>query len=315
MSPPEALTRLLEDVRGHIRAGRGRDALHAAEEAVSQFPSEAESHEIRANVLFLVERYEDSIAAFEAALACNPRRGASLVNLGAVYNRIQQYDKAVEVLRKAVLTDKRSAEAYYNLGYAHRHLKQFAMAVPAYKEAIRLNPKMADAHQNLGNVYLEMQNYHQAINSYTKALEIAPDHDRARRGLQRAHEARDASKAEASPFGRLVDEKTLSNQVGNAPKLRALSAEERYQDRHALSEFSGSMERETRALHELIEAQIRPILKQLNRSFSEMAGAATLKSQRKELDAARARLAIMTRKLMDLNTAVQRHESLHIETT
>lgn len=313
MSQSEELTRLLETVRSHIRAGSGRSALEFAEIAVTEHAGEAEAHEIRATVLFLMERYDQAIESYEAALACNPRRGPSLINLGAVYNRQKQFDKAVQVLRKAVQVDKRSAEAFYNLGYAHRHLKQFALAVPAYREAIRLNPRMADAHQNLGNVYLEMRNYHQAIACYTKALQISPDHSRALRGLQRAHEERDAISAEASPFGRLVDERTLAAaQESSQRSFRQLSVEDRFCDRQVLSQSAAMIEREVKGLQQLLADELRPILKRLDRALSASAGPGELMNLRKELDAGRAGIAISTRKLGRLDESLAQHEKWHV---
>lgn len=313
MSQSEELTRLLETVRGHIRSGDGRSALESAEKAAAEHPGEAEAHEILATVLFLLQRYDQAIESYEAALACNPRRGPSLINLGAVHNRQKQFDRAVEVLRKAVQVDKRSAEAFYNLGYAHRHLNQLSMAVPAYREAIRLNPRMADAHQNLGNVYLEMRNYHQAIACYTKALQISPDHSRALRGLQRAHEERDASKMEASPFGRLVDERTLAAaQASDRRSFRQLSVEDRFCDRQVLSQSAAMIEREVKGLQQLLVDELRSVLKRLDRSLSASAGAAELMNLRKELDAGRAGIAISARKLGRLEESLTQHEKWHV---
>jgi tetratricopeptide (TPR) repeat protein len=309
MSESNELTALIDAIKRHIRSNAGGSALATADRAVEQFPEAPEAHEIRASVLFLMERYDEAIAGFEAALELAPRRAATLVNLGAVYNRKQEYAKAVEVLRKAVLADKRSAEGFYNLGYAHRHLGQPAMAIPAYREAIRLSPRMADAHQNLGNVYLEMRNYPQAVASFTKALEIAPDHQRAIRGLQKANEAIAGVRETVSPFGRLVDVEALEQgQQTAGQRYRVLAAADRFYDRQFLHQANQEVEREVRTIAVLLETELLPALKKLNRSMAEGARAGTLITQRKELDAARAKLAMSGRKLEAATGRIATHE-------
>ncbi len=309
MSETNDLATLIDAIKRHIRSNAGGSALSTADRAVELFPEAPESHEIRASVLFLMERYEEAIVGFEAALELAPRRAATLVNLGAVYNRKQEYAKAVDVLRKAVLADKRSAEGFYNLGYAHRHLGQLAMAIPAYREAIRLSPRMADAHQNLGNVYLEMRNYPQAVASFTKALEIAPDHQRAIRGLQKAHEAISGVREKASPFGRLVDEQALEQGQATADRTyRTLAPADRFYDRQFLHQANQELEREVRTITGLLESELLPVLKKLNRSMAEGARAGTLITQRKELDAARAKLAMAGRKLDAATGRIEGHE-------
>jgi tetratricopeptide (TPR) repeat protein len=145
------------------------------------------------------------------------------------------------------------------------------MAVSAYREVIRLSPEMPEAYQNLANVYLEMGNVQQAIANYRRALELKPDFERARRGLEKAQNSVAAAKQSASPFGRLVriDENKVAQE--DAP-TRALSPQERFEDRLNVHGCSKDLERIAAAALNQIRDELEPALRSLAHEFMQNDG-------------------------------------------
>jgi tetratricopeptide (TPR) repeat protein len=261
---------LCRNGRAHLKAGRLDDALVALSEAGRMNELDADVHEGLATIHFLKQDYESAVQHFERVTRLDPRRGAAWVNLGAVYNRMANYQKAAEVLRRAVQIERRSSEGYYNLGIAYKHLKQWALAVPAYREAIRLDPKMAEAYLNLGNVYVAMKNFAQAASHYRRALDLKPGLERAVRGLEKAEAELETAKSRSSPFGRLVDAEKAASASAAAPESGAceLSPDERKLDRRTLNELLVRLDQEFGDLVGLIEEQLDPSVRTLNKMLT-----------------------------------------------
>ena len=239
---------LCKTARSHMEAGRLPEALALFNEALQANELDCDVHDALGTVHFLMKNYDGAVQHFERATRLDTRRGTSWINLGAVYNRLEKYQKAAEVLRRAVQIERKSSAAYYNLGFAYRHLKQWSLAVPAYREAIRLDPKMTDAYYNLGKVYVAMKNYAQAAAQFKKALELNPKMEKAERGLEQVEAELQAAKDKESPFGRLVNEKSLKTTTESTGSARHLSRDERQADRRELGELYARMDGEVRQI-------------------------------------------------------------------
>jgi len=297
--------------REHLKNGRLPEALAAFEEARLINDLDADVHDGLATAHFLLK--DDAAAAkhFERVTRLDPRRGPAWINLGAVYNRLREYQKAADVLRRAVQIEKKSAIAFYNLGFACRHLKQWNMAVPAYREAIRLDPKMADAYYNLGNVFVALGNHAQAVSHYKRALQLDPSLERARRKLEEAEAALNASKT-ISPFGRLVAEAGPAGGTQTAV-VRELDEKEREEDRRQLHEILMQLESDLDSLVESLGEQLDPAVRTLNKMLTQrldphsvsITKADALESFRE----ARAQYAPRLEKLQDTLARLRDHEA------
>ena len=241
MPPLSVADQLCEQARAKLKKRDSAGALETYLQALDKDERSIPAHEGAATAAFMLQKFDEAITHFRRVTVLDPRRAQPLVNLGAVYNKQKDYQNAIKILRQAVSRDRKCAEAYYNLGIAHKGLNQSPMAINAYKEAIRIKPDMVESYQNLGNLYLEMGNNSQALVQFRRAIEIRPDFERAKRGIERAEEAKTANKNSLNPFGRLVNlaEAEKNNQVS---AYKELTPGERFQDRTRLHELSRSLE-------------------------------------------------------------------------
>ena len=244
------------------------DAIDAFRVAVALEPDNPEAHNLLATACYLAKEYEEATRHFNRVTQLKPRDAKAFVNLGALYNQVEDYRKAGDTLRKAIQRDGKSPEAYYNLGIAQKNLQQNAMAVNAYRECVKLKPEMAEAHLNLANLYVEQKNYKKANDHYEKALEARPGFGSAQRGLKRLKALQEQSKAEFSPFGRLVDTEALAEKNA-VTQSRKLSEEERFDDRQFLQLATEESADLSGQLYNLLREQVEPAILALNRVISQ----------------------------------------------
>jgi tetratricopeptide (TPR) repeat protein len=288
---------LCDQARALMKQKKLSEARALFEQAIELDGRSIPAFEGAAATAFAEKDFERAAAHYKKLTLLDLRRAQPAVNLGAVYNRLGDFNNALKTLRTAVAKDKKCAAAYYNMGIAHKGLNQLSMAVTAYKEAVRLDPKMVDASYNLGNLLLEMGSYQQAVLYFEKALEAQPDFEKARRGLQRAHDAKDESKKNQKAFGRLVDEETTTrNQEEH--EYRLLTPKERFEDRQALHQLA----KETENLAVAFLAQLRDELAPALHRMQHMASTGV---ETRALRADDEALADATRTFHDVSGAFQ----------
>lgn len=294
------LESLCKEGRHLFRQGKHADAIQVFEQALKVDPDQTEIHDAVATAYFVVKQYDKAIEHFTRVTQLKPMDAKAYINLGAVFNRKEEFQKAADILKKAMSRDGKAVEAYYNLGIAYRGLKQPAMAANSYKEALKINPRMLDAMQNLGNTFLEMNNLKSAIEQYKKALEIDPDFERAKRGLARAQEMENQSKANFNPFGRLVDQNPVK-QVQVDVRLKKMSPEERVGDRQVIRRLIVETQAVSQQLLEHLRLQMEEELMHLNRGVQM-----SQREVHKSLFASNERFQTAVQKFQDLRVELQR---------
>lgn len=177
-----------------LRAGNLAEAVNKYDEALD-IVKDHRYYFQKAVALLRLQRFEDSIQAFNSALELGADmervhyglsgaymgQGEQLFSAGNYSGAITQYRNAIEVS---------SDPRYYNrLAIALRRDNREAEAVEAFQSAIELDPDYAVAYAGLGGTYVSLQQYDDAIEVYRKALELEPDMQHARVGLATAYTA------------------------------------------------------------------------------------------------------------------------------
>ena len=127
----------------------------------------------RADILFDVGKFEDSVLCYTAALRFDPndiyllnRKGDNLSRLGRFQEALECYDKALE-------NDSENEFIWNNKAIALLNSNKPNEALEASNKALNLNPENEVVHY--WRFILEMLGmYDQALTSYEKILEINP---------------------------------------------------------------------------------------------------------------------------------------------
>lgn len=126
----------------------------------------------KANILRLLNRYDESLATCYLAVNLNPQSVQTYYILGKIYCDKKDYDQAIKLFERAIELDKEYAFAWNGIGWAHFELKQYNEALQFYSRAIELDPHYAMPWNNKGLVYQRQKKYEKALSAFEKAIEL-----------------------------------------------------------------------------------------------------------------------------------------------
>ncbi len=101
-----------------------------------------------ARALATLDRTEQALADFDAALALMPGHPAALYNRGNALSDLGRYDEAIAAFDRALTAAPDHVQAWNNRGRALQALNRHADAVESFDKAIALQKDYADAHFN-----------------------------------------------------------------------------------------------------------------------------------------------------------------------
>lgn len=102
-----------------------------------------------------VGKVPEARAAYERAIALDPKYCDAMDNLGLSHRHAGQLDAAIGWYRKSIAVQPKNATARMNLGAALRMNNDLAGAAAAYAELVKALPKNPEGHYGLGSVLLE----------------------------------------------------------------------------------------------------------------------------------------------------------------
>ena len=144
-------------------------------------PSAAEQN-AQGQRYFTQKKWEEALAAFNAALALDPTYTDAYSNRAALYNRQGLYDRAIADATTAITLNPRSGVAYINRGLAYASTGQATQALADYTQAIEVAPPplvRTHAYMNRAALYAKQGQTDQAIADYTQAIALDPDDEQA----------------------------------------------------------------------------------------------------------------------------------------
>jgi tetratricopeptide (TPR) repeat protein len=173
----------LNQGRLHQREGRLVEAEAAYRQALALAPHHAETLHLLGLVTYRLQRLHESLDYLRAAVerdACSP---VYRFNFAVVLQKAGRSMDALAAYEKAVALNPRYPEAHGNLGNVLRETGNLTGAVSAYEQALKLNPSQADIHNNLGVAKKELGQPQEAITCYRNALALKPTHAEAYNNL------------------------------------------------------------------------------------------------------------------------------------
>ena len=117
-----------------------------------------------------LDELQNSIKAFETAVATKPNYGEAHYNLGVVLKRSGRLSDAIKSYKNAIRIKPNYSQAHNNLGTALKEDGQLEAAIESYEWAIAYKSDFAESHNNLGNALIDSGNLDDAIKSYEKAI-------------------------------------------------------------------------------------------------------------------------------------------------
>ena len=129
------------------------------------------------SALYDQERYRESVAKIEAAIALNPENYNYLSRLGKTYYRLNDEENAKAAFRQGIPIAP--ATVYNAWGNALYALKRYDESVIKYLQAIDLEPDNSTYYSNLGGAYQKMGEEELAQEAFDQAMALNPNYDTA----------------------------------------------------------------------------------------------------------------------------------------
>ena len=149
-------------------------ALAVADTVAKVGGNESAADQIRAAAFAGQKRFDQSVAALEAAHAAAPTALQPVVNLVSTYIRLGKPDKADALLQDLLKKYPDSAEVLVLLGQTRMAQNKPSEAEQSFKAAIDKQPKDANGYTALSDFYSRQKNYAAAIHTMEAGLQQLP---------------------------------------------------------------------------------------------------------------------------------------------
>ena len=116
-----------------------------------------------------------AIAAYQAALAIDPKRGDARSNLGAAYVRLGRFDEAIGQYKQALESAPTDPAIQFNLGLAYYKAAQIPDAVPLFESVVALAPDNRGAVLLLGDSLLQIGELQRVVDFLTPHAPAFPN--------------------------------------------------------------------------------------------------------------------------------------------
>ena len=91
---------------------------------------------------------------------------------GVALSRAGKFDESIEAFNRALAVNAKCQDCFYNIGYAYAQKKEMDKAEENYKKAIEVKPDYAEAYNGLANIYNSQRKFDQAAEASAKANEL-----------------------------------------------------------------------------------------------------------------------------------------------
>jgi tetratricopeptide (TPR) repeat protein len=131
---------------------------------VYKAPGKARVHGNLGKALLDAGRHDEAVAAFQRALALDPRLLRAYSNLAVIYiEHFKQYDQARAYLHAALAVNPKYPEAHLNLGVIALNQGDLATAIAAFTRVLQRVPSHLLAHYNLAACYMNQGDIPRAL--------------------------------------------------------------------------------------------------------------------------------------------------------
>jgi len=112
-------------------------------------------------------------AGNDPALAAKTAELRKAFDEGVALSREGKYDDSVAAFNKAVALNPKCQDCFYNIGFAYAQKKDYAQAEENYKKALEVKPDYAEAYNGLANIYNAQRKFDLAAEASAKASQLS----------------------------------------------------------------------------------------------------------------------------------------------
>jgi Flp pilus assembly protein TadD len=189
------LNDLLDEAQRDIDANNFDAALVPLQKFIAEKPEVAFAHFQLAYAYTALKRSDEARAAYEQAIALDPKMPEAYLNLGILLLDKQQYAEAIAPLTKAVELLPAQSRPRSLLAVAQDRSGDKETAARSFEGVLHLDPNDLTANHYLGDLDLRRGKPAEAEARFRHALEIRPDAPELLQGLAQSLEAQNKPEA------------------------------------------------------------------------------------------------------------------------
>ena len=92
---------------------------------------------------------------------------------GVALSREGKYDDSVAAFNRAIALNPKCPDCFYNIGFAYAQKKDYAQSEENYKKALEVKPDYAEAYNGLANIYNAQRKFDLAAEASSKASQLS----------------------------------------------------------------------------------------------------------------------------------------------
>jgi len=124
-------------------------------------------------------RFDEGLAAYDKALACNPKLESAWLGRGNIFRGLRRYDEALAAYDRALAYKPDLENAWFGRGEALYMLNRFDEALAAYDRMLALKPDSEAAWLGRGNALCNLRRFDEALAAFDKTLSFNPNSEYA----------------------------------------------------------------------------------------------------------------------------------------
>lgn len=168
------LQSLISKAEASIQKGHPETALRALDEAIALAPQAPYVWEMKANILFYLQRVKDALEVLGAGLK-KVGQEAGLLRAKARLHQFQgEYALAIQTFERLIELQPRSADAWVGKGWNLLYDNQADAALRCADQAIALDEYAAEAHTLRGDSLVAIKRWGDAFAEFARAASLDP---------------------------------------------------------------------------------------------------------------------------------------------
>jgi predicted TPR repeat methyltransferase len=193
------------------RAGRLDEAERGYADILHREPRHADAMHFRGLLHFHQEDFERGEALVRRSLELSPRNAHAWNNLGNMLRVVKRDEEAMAAYLKACELMPELPDAWYNLGLLQRRNGQSAEAVESLEKALVHDSRMILAYEAAGIVYYVLGRYAEAAELYSRWLAVDPENPVAQHMAHATNSARPIPERANDGYVRRIFDKFAEN--------------------------------------------------------------------------------------------------------
>ena len=169
-----------------IQIGYWKNSVTLFSHAIDVTSDNYLAHNNLGNALAALEKKDEAMAHYSAALRIHPNYAEAHYNMGRMLTDKSQFDAAIRHYSEALELDPKLKLAHYNLGLLMAQSGKDAEAIRHFSNALRLDIEYAEAHNNLGVMRMRQGRIKEAVSHFKMAVHLMPGYETANRNLAKS---------------------------------------------------------------------------------------------------------------------------------